>query len=218
MAQMIETQYITNRKKDSILSEYVGQFMDEYFYSRLDEEWRRNTDTVLQRRGVDVVFGDSNIDEKVKIRGGYLNTILAFPSFELSFVNRNLKRQTGWFLDTDSLTDYYAFIAVYSDAKDEYSVNYDNIDHLNVMFVNRIQVMKYVLASGINLGKDMKELATETMGDRINHPGTGIHIKMSMQFSEKPINMVVRREILYKLDKTREFDVHRNFIQDTNET
>lgn len=199
------------------MAEQVGRFMDEYFYSKLGEEWKRVADSELQQRGVDVVFGDCKIDEKVKVKDGYLNRILEYPSFELSFVNRYLKRQLGWFVDKNNITDYYAFIAVYTDANGEYSISSDNIDHLNVLFVNKIEIMQYVLDNNIDLGADIRELAGEDMGDRLEHPGTGIHIKLSTQFSEKPINMVVRRNILYGLDSTREFDIHRNFIQDTQE-
>lgn len=199
------------------MAEQVGRFMDEYFYSKLGEEWKRVSDSELQQRGVDVVLGDCKIDEKVKVKDGYLNRILEYPSFELSFVNRYLKRQLGWFVDKNNITDYYAFIAVYTDANGEYSINSDNIDHLNVLFVNKIEMMQYVLDNNIDLGADIRELAGEDMGDRLEHTGTGIHIKLSTQFSEKPINMVVRRSILYRLDSTREFDIHRNFIQDTQE-
>lgn len=197
------------------MSEQVGIFMDKYFYSKLGERWTRVSDSELQKRGVDVVFGDCKIDEKVKVKDGYLNKLIEYPSFELSFVNKYFKRQLGWFVDKNNITDYYAFIAVYTDAKDEYSISSVNIDHLNVMFVNKIEIMRYVLENDIDLGKDINEIASENFGDRLEHPGTGIHIKLSTQFSEKPINMVVRRNILYGLDSTREFDVHKNFIQDT---
>lgn len=207
--------YKTNRKKDSRLSEQVGMFMDEHFYSKLGEKWRRVTDGELQKRGVDVEFGNCNIDEKVKVKDGYLNKILEYPSFELSFVNRNLKRQNGWFIDGNSLTDYYAFISVYTDAKNEYSIENDNISRLVVLFVKRTEIMKYVLENNIDLGKDIKELSSYEMGERIDHTGSGIHTKISMQFSEKPINMVVRREILRGLESTREFDIHKDFIEET---
>lgn len=207
--------YKTNRSKDSRLSEQVGKFMDERFYSKLGEKWNRVIDGELQKRGVDVQFGDCNIDEKVKVKDGYLNRILEYPSFELSFVNRSLKRQNGWFVDGNSLTDYYAFISVYTDAENEYSIERSNISRLVTLFVKRTEIMEYVLNNGIDLGRDIKELSSYEMGDRIDHPGSGIHTKISMQFSEKPINMVVRREILRSLNSTREFDIHMDFIEET---
>ena len=60
-----EKPYITSRRKDAKMAEQVGRFMDEYFYSKLGEEWKRVADSELQQRGVDVVFGDCKIDEKI---------------------------------------------------------------------------------------------------------------------------------------------------------
>lgn len=209
--------YTTTRRSDSLMSDHVGKFMDEHFYSALGERWQRVTDYRLQWRGVDVIFGGCKIDEKVKVKSGYLNKLLEYPSFELSFVNRKLKRQCGWFLSPDSMTDYYAFIAVYADVADERSIRYDVIDHLNVLFVNKADVVDYVKTCGIDLQSDVDGLSTEKMGERISHVGTGIHMKISLQFSEKPINMVVSRDVLYGLEHTREFDVYPDFVHDTRQ-
>ena len=207
--------YTTNRKEDTALADAVGHFMDEHFYSKLGEEWCRVSDIGMQTKGVDVEFGGCRIDEKVKVKDGYLNRLLEYPSFELSFINRRLQRQNGWFLDLYNITDYYAFIAVFTEAADEYSVEYGNIDHLNVMFVNKESVKRHVENLGIDLLGDTRALAGGMLGDSIAHNGTGIHIKMSTKFSECPINMVVARRVLYKLDGTREFDVYKDYIEDT---
>ena len=217
MGHMHDGQYITNRKRDTIMAEQVGRFMDAHFYSVLNEKWQRVYDINLQRRGVDVIFGDVNIDEKVKVKDGYLNSILEYPSFELSFINKRLKRQLGWFVDKDNITDYYAFIAVYTTAMDEYSITNSNIERLNVLLVRKIEIMEKVLGDGIDINEDIRKLSKTTEIERINHDGTGMHTKISLQFSEKPINLVVRRDILLGLKSTREFDVHKDFIEDITE-
>ena len=202
------TAYKTDRRRDTAMADCIGRFMDNHFYSLLGEKWQRVVDPILQRRGVDVIFGGTNIDEKVKVKNGFLNKILEYPSFELSFVNRTLRRQNGWFVDRNNITDYYAFIAVFTDATDEYSISDGNIDHLNVLFVKKTTLMRHVLDSGIDLADDIKRLSCDMGEEKIYHSGTGIHTKISTQFSEKPINMVVRRDILLGLGDTREFEVY----------
>lgn len=207
--------YITTRRQDVALADIVGTFMDSHFYSKLGVKWQRIDDARLQKRGVDVIFGDCKVDEKVKIKGGFANKLLEYPSFELSFVNRFGKRQLGWFLDPNSLTTYYALIAVFGDFIDENGVDSDTIDHLNVLFVKKQDLYDYILLREIDVADDVKTLSIPNYGDRIDHPGTGIHMKLSDRFSEQPINMVIKREILYELPNTREFDVHKNFIEDS---
>ena len=207
--------YVTTRRQDSALADVVGDFMDEYFYSKLGEKWKRVSDAKLQKRGVDVLFGDCKIDEKVKIKGGFANTLLEYPSFELSFVNRYGKRQLGWFLDPNSLTDYYAMIAVFGDFKDETGVAADTIRYLNVLFVKKQDIYDYIILNGVDVESGVRILETPGSGDRIDHPGTGMHMKLSDRFSEQPINLVVKRSYLYELPNTREFEVYRNRIEDT---
>lgn len=207
--------YVTTRRQDVILADIVGKFMDSHFYSILGEKWERVTNPHLQQRGVDVVFGGCKIDEKVKIKGGFANRLLEYPSFELSFVNKFEKRQLGWFLNPDSLTDYYSLIAVFGDFEDENGVNLKTITHLNALFVKKLDLIDYVNECEINVASDVEELSSGYAGDRINHSGTGIHMKLTEKFSEKPINMVVRRDVIYKFPSTREFAVYGNYVEDT---
>lgn len=67
---------------------------------------------------------NTNFDEKVKVRG-CLNTILQYPSFEVSLVNRGGQVQDGWFVQPLS-TDYYSFIGVYAYTDDENSISSDS--------------------------------------------------------------------------------------------
>ena len=195
--------YVTTRKQDSILSDIVGRFMDSHFYSIFGEKWERVSNPHLQKRGVDVIFGGCKIDEKVKIKGGFANRLIEYPSFELSFVNRFEKRQVGWLLNPDSITDYYSLIAVFGDFDDENGVRTDRITHLNSLFVKKSDIFDYVNDCGIDISKDVEELST------------GIHIKMTERFSEKPINMVVRRDVIYGFPNTREFVVYGDYVEDT---
>ena len=207
--------YATTRKKDSAMSDVVGGFMDAHFYPMFGEKWKRVVEPNLQRRGVDVVFGGCRIDEKVKIKGGFANRLLDYPSFELSFVNRRGERQPGWFLSDYSLTDYYSLIAAFGDFVDEDGLTEGTLTHLNALFVKKSDLTDYVALHGIDLETDVAEMSEGYAGDRKEHPGTGIHIKLSDMFSEMPINMVVRREVLYGLPSTREFAIYRDRVEDT---
>ena len=171
------------------------------------------TERELQMKGVDVVFGGVNIDEKVKVKGGYANRILEFPSFELSFVNRAGVRQDGWFLSGRNITDYYALIAVFGDFEDENGIDEGTIDHLNVLLVRKRSIEEHVKNSGVDLRNDIKRLSGGLFGDKISH-FPGMYVKLSEKFSERPVNLVVRRDILLGLPCTREFTVRREYAED----
>lgn len=205
----------TTRQSDMRMADAVGRFMDRHFYSVLGERWERVTNPHLQRRGVDVVFGGCRIDEKVKIKGGFANRLLEYPSFELSFINRAGIRQDGWFLDETCLTEYYCFIAVFGDFVDETGVEYRKIRKLNAMFVKRDEIRGYVSKCGINLRSDIASVTEYEGIDRVGHDGTGIHVKYTDRFQEMPVNMVVRRDVLYGLDSTREFEIGDVYVEDT---
>ena len=172
----------------------------------------------LQRRGVDVVFGDCYVDEKVKVKDGFLNKLIPYPSFELSFVDSRFNRSDGWFLDRDNITTHYALIGVFTGSNDEKNIVFNGIEHLNVLFVPKRGLKDYIEKCHLNLRKDVSDIVSGLYGDSMEYNGTGMHLKMTTYFSEAPVNLVVRRDVLYGIKGAREFDVFKDHIQDTLKT
>lgn len=205
-------EYTTTRSKDILIEKAAASFLDEYFYSKAalasGVEFRRTSDKDEQLRGVDVVYGKFRLDEKVKIKG-YINRILEYPSFELSFVNRSGRVQVGWVADKNRETDYYVFIAVFADIEDEYQLTKDNIKKLNLLFVKKEDLFMHIANSESKVWEDSLRLRKSSFIDRIDYPHDEFYLKMSRKFSESPINIVYRRYVLKGFEHTKEVEVTR---------
>ena len=205
-------EYSTTRSKDVLIEKAAAEFLDENFYSKAaianGVDFRRVVDVKEQLKGIDVIYGGKKLDEKVKIKG-YLNRILEYPSFELSFVNRSGHEQVGWFADRDRETDYYVFIAVFANIEDEYDLTKESIEKLNLLFVKKDELFMHLAKSGSPVWEDSLRLRKSSFIDRISYPHGEFYLKISRQFSETPINIVYRRYVLKGFEHTREIEVTR---------
>ena len=81
------------RKIDNRIEQNIANFLDENFWSKLHPfKFKRQTEKKYQFSGIDVTLICKNnlsvhFDEKSKIYN-CLNSVLQYPSFEISFVNR----------------------------------------------------------------------------------------------------------------------------------
>jgi len=93
--------YSSSRGDDTRLERHVSDFLNSCLYSKLSSRGIpcvRRTDARSQFAGIDITVGKLNIDEKVKVRGGYVSRILDYPSFEISFKSQYDGSITdGWF-------------------------------------------------------------------------------------------------------------------------
>lgn len=207
----------TTRPKDDIIEHNVAKFMDEYFWKKIAQDkhlsFERVHDKYRQYRGQDVVIGDIIIDEKAKVKN-YINKILNCPSFELQHIGSTGTLVDGWFMKhTD--THIYAFIAVFSSAKSEYDISFDNIEHLNVMLVNKAEVKKLVhkYDTEENIRSAVDYLRDDGYDIRYKFSHKMYWLTKSIQYVEQPINLVLKRELLENIKTTKTFNVYKDRIQ-----
>ena len=80
------------RKLDNLIEKNISDFLDENFWSKFPHGFIRQNSKALQFSGIDITLLcknnlSVNFDLKSKIYG-CLNSVLQYPSFEISFVNR----------------------------------------------------------------------------------------------------------------------------------
>lgn len=208
---------MTTRQKDYIIERNVAKFMDEYFWKKIAQDknvsFERVNDKSRQYRGQDVVIGDIIVDEKAKVKN-CMNSILKYPSFELQHIGSTGTLVDGWFMkNTD--THIYAFIAVFSSAKSEYDISFDNIEHLNVMLVNKSEVKKLVhkYDTEENIRSAVDYLRDDGYDIRYKFSHKMYWLKKSTQYDEQPINLVLKRELLENIKTTKTFNIYKDRIQ-----
>lgn len=196
-------------KNDHSLEGMLGRFVFDNFWKRLGAT-QRVADKELQIRGVDVQVGEWNVDEKVKYyeskTKGFMENLLQYPSFELSFVNQVGNEQMGWFIDPDSLTTHYAFIQPFSRQPNPKLFKMDDLIKVNLLLVKKSEMD---FAKDMDIYEDSLRLREDYAysGERrLKYPHKPFWLTYS-DFNEKPVNLVVPRDILKGLESTREFEL-----------
>lgn len=204
----------TTREFDSQVEKNISRFMDEYFYKNFPYE--RVQDKKRQLQGIDVCLNGINIDEKVKFKGGFLNKILNYPSFEISFRNRKFEIQDGWFVKKDLKTDYYAFIAVFGEKikDDKDLLEYENIDYLDVLLIKKQDVLDYVGDLDVII-KNAEELRKNfqhycDFGNKFRFKMGKFYLTLSRQFFEQPVNLVLKRSVIEKFQHSKHYIIRKN--------
>ena len=199
-------------KNDSSIESSIGRFMFESLWSKFKDS-ERISDKKLQIKGIDVRIGNMNIDEKCKYydkrtESGFMTTLLQYPSFELSFVNQSGNVQTGWFLNSESLTTHYAFIQPFvKDGVTSSNFTIDGIDKMNVLVfekrgLNGIKEEYDLLSDSINL----RDVCLVGGNERKPYPRKPYYLKCSSKFQEKPVNLIIPRSYLRLLPNSLELE------------
>lgn len=208
---------ISNRKNDSIVEREIAKFLDEKLYSNktLFKEFVRTDDKEEQISGSDVVLSTSDgvlyrkvVDEKVAAR--YANLGLNTFSLELSFIDKNGNRRSGWFIDSTKKTEYYllGWIVRADIPKDEggdryntNAINQWNIKELDWALVSRQKIMDFLESKGWTLDK----LALQDKKIRENGKVKtkefidDVSFRYSDAYVEKPINILLKKDTFMKL-------------------
>ena len=214
----------STRKQDNRIEGIVAGFLDRNFYGRIkDRKVERWSDRSHQLAGIDVTVGNVGIDEKCKCYG-CMNAVLRYPSFEISMVFGG-RRFDGWFVNPSTKTDYYSFLAIYGSANEPSELKDESqLEKVDVLLVKKSDVYGML---GDGLGRDelvRKANALISSADRDEiHPDRNgkYRLKLSDSFwltyspklHEKPVNLVVPRETLESLPKSRHFTVTRDGVE-----
>lgn len=206
---------------DSLVEKNVARFVDENFYSKskLSADICRWADKQHQFAGIDLTIRTTNVDEKIKYRN-CLNSVLQYPSFELEFTNKAGNRQTGWFMNAQLSTDYYALYCVFATTADENQLTADNaVSAVDVLLVKKSDVKDMVQEqmSDQQLKDDMKEIKEDLDAQcygkaRKRYPHGKFWLTYSSNLKEQPINLVTTRDTLEKLPHTRHFYITKDKV------
>ena len=212
------------RKLDNLIEQNIANFLDENFWSKFPNGFIRQTDKKLQFSGIDVTLLTKpslsiHFDEKAKIYG-VLNSVLQYPSFEISFVNRANQIQPGWFCQNLS-TDFYSFVGVYTvNEKNEINClsSENNISACDVLWVKKSEVIDFVqqTTSLNDLYNDAKKLRKESnsLGVAKNRKYyKNFWITHSQKLFEKPVNLVMPRNTLENFKNSKHFYITKNEIK-----
>ena len=189
-----------HRKTDEVVEKLNNKFLEKYFYNSNVEKYIRNTDKKLQISGIDVIFIKNgiqyNCDEKVAVH--YINKALFTFAFELSFIDRKGDIRPGWFLDNKKLNNSYLLCWI-DEADVDKPTNIEQIKKSEIILITKDKIVEYL--KSINWTLDMINKKTNDIRynkDKNfgNIKRNGLKFSFSEQLVEKPINVIIPREVL----------------------
>lgn len=213
------------RNQDMKAEEKLGEFMDEYFYSRLNSKgssplsFRRMKDKESQLNGVDIVIETDGktmkIDEKASIY--YSNAMIPTFAFELDSIQRGHSEPVeGWLVNDNLATEYYMLIwpnvkCVKKNnqwiRKDIKHLQKDDFTIIEAFLIPKQEIRMELERRGYDrehlllYAKRMRELSKEQNIMKEEAINEEIKFTFSGQLAEKPVNVVIRKSLLQKLAK-----------------
>ena len=191
------------RKEDERREKLVGAFLDEHFYSQF-ENFERCEDKERQIKGIDTQFviGEKTIkcDEKAAVNYTNLKTFCQ----EIDRMNRGNRWQIGWFVDPSLETNAYLYVFI-----DDVDWSKDEIRKAEALLVGKKQFKRYLASQGYSDAKiiEFAEYIKQYGVYRLPAP-EGCRWCYSERLPEKPINLLVSRDLLRKLAfKKFEYDI-----------
>lgn len=202
----------STRKNDEIVEKACTDFMVRNFWNPRGIPIEVVTDKKRQCKGIDIIVrGKANIDEKVKYYN-CLNKDLQAPSVEVLTTDRMGNDIKGWFIKPDMETHAYAFISIYTDETDYRQITSDNINSLTYLLVMKhelVDMMKDIYGNLWGEAIDLKYYGHENINGKITRKVGDFWLTYSHQLREKPVNLVVGRDVLKSLPHTREIRVEK---------
>ena len=195
---------------DLAFEQVMASYLDHHLYfNPLFSEHKRITDIDLQNKGVDVIltsneFGlaQSKVDEKCAAH--HCNEDMQTFAFELYYKKKTVEH-IGWFIDPYKETQAYMLIWPFVEGSlgSGYveSIREEDITGIRYLIVKRDKLTAYFNKRGFTcerLLNDAKSLFSNP-SVRIETKYSQFHYAKSPKYPESPVNMVVKRETLWKL-------------------
>lgn len=205
-----DVEYLKRRAEDERKTSIIEKFTDKIYKKHL-YGIRRVTDTQLQKQGVDLIYNEDGkihyIDEKFALK--YFDKHLNSFSFEL--YSENNKGNEGWFISDHMITTDYCILWFTSD------YTFKNIRSYDLCFIPKNKILEFARKSGYYGGivQDFLDYweydqyhkhdprfysigsgENERRGMKLKN---GCKLVQSMHFKERPINIIIPRDELYKL-------------------
>ena len=208
---------------------YYGKILNDRF------EFTRSTDEENQKEGIDVIITDKRtgkeylIDEKAQLH--YLaNGPLPTFSFELQFYSQNETNRrydvlrTGWLINESLKTTDYILVwprskkRILPDQLDTITV--DDFDIIELMRINKSKLLNRIYQD-THLDSQALLSAAKTFRKESNSYSNkgvirkeiivngkeveGMYFTYSTSYREKPINLIIRKEVLSEIAETHHF-------------
>lgn len=194
----------TLRRTDIQNSKIVTQYLEKNVYPFKVCSYSRKDDIENQIKGIDCTFRLRGVDYKCdeKAATAFINKPLKTFAFELSFINRANERQDGWLINKDLKTDLYCLIWI-DKAKSSILYSYQDIQQIEVIFVKKSDILDYLKNLGWSsenlFKKDQQIRETNGQCEMGNIWQNGCKFSYSQQLVEKPINILIPREMLVNM-------------------
>lgn len=200
--------YEAYRNFDNRACEVVNEFLDENFYPYITNSFKRTEKTDKQVQGIDCVFADRYhnhyiCDEKSAVK--WTNKTLKTHAFEIQFVNRAGNLHDGWFLAKNQINNSYNLIYTDKINDDEGDFDYhtftsEQIRELHGYVIKKEKLKEYLYSLGLTeeqmLAKCKEIRETDGKCDMGDISRDGYKYSISKQLPEKPINILIDRNML----------------------
>lgn len=192
--------------EDKRKEELFAKWLDDNFYNKYIDDYdkiERNTDEILQKKGVDVIVVKKNgqiefVDEKATLH--YINKDIKTFAFEVLNVNSGKK---GWIFNEDYKTTYY--LLAWPNATDDSIPNSDAFSKSRIMTIKKEEVINLLACNNVtkdNIQNLIEEGRKKTSPSERNYViGNGVKLNFNFELKERPINLVIDRKILEKYAK-----------------
>ena len=214
------------RKQDMAAEQQLALFLDRCFWSRLTDKagqpvpFERVTDRDTQLTGIDVILRFPGqticIDEKASLY--YCNRNLPTFAFELDLVQpAGGTLLTGWFLKKTLKTDRYLLIwpNVVCEKQGRQWVRKDiaqleepDFTVAEACLLSKEKLKKYLREKGLDDAQLQRRAVSlrrrasaEEKVQLTEKLGPGLKLMYSGQLAEEPVNLIIRKDLLFELSE-----------------
>jgi hypothetical protein len=201
---------------DLLAEAEVGKFLDKYFYMNYTNDFHRFSNKNEQLKGKDVSFTIDDLNNIVvdeKSQGNYVNKNLPTFAFEVAYTKPGKGFRIGWLLDSNKESQYYFLIWIWAKKEKEYKA--EDISKLRCLLIEKEMIKIFLEKEGLifnkipDITKLIREKDNQGKQDWINFGN--FYFFYSKNLAEKPINVVIKRNILEKL-ALLDIEVTRNYV------
>lgn len=211
---------MSRRIIDSRGEKALSIFLDTYFYPKAREKriityYERVYNKEYQVKGIDILLDDRRIDEKGQLY--YINHPVDSFAFEIDyFEEEKNKIVDGWFINEANTTDEYLLMWIKKARTNQINrIVSEDFEIVNADLIRKIDLKDYL--NDLKLSDNcLKEAAKEIRNNQIERKkfNDTCHLTYSMKgFSEMPINLVIKKEILDSISIKR-FEINKDEIKE----
>lgn len=202
---------MSRRATDSRGERALAVFLDQYFYSkeqtnRILTYAKRIYEKKLQVRGIDILLENKRkIDEKAQLY--YINNPLDSFAFEIDYYDEEKEAVVdGWFISQSNETDDYLLLWIENARTRQINrLVAEDFEVVKADLIEKKRIKEYLKGIGV-YDYGLKKKAVEMRDNdkaRVNL-GEYCHLTYSTAgFSEKPINLVIQKNVLDDLSHGR---------------